>query len=279
MDRDEEEVDDPQESDEQVQDALDEEAPEPDVADLQSQLTDLKRDYEASSREGKRLAELQRQSAERERSLLQALQSPRPISQPEPDRFRPDLSALGIPEEAAPVLDRLIAERAAEIGQRAAAQQVQAMMEPFLRAAEAQTHIDLELGDYPRQEISRFMAQNPSVKERYDKLLLADPVGAAEWALLRYQKEQGTQAEAGMHADNAEAQRMKEKARTQGRVTTAKSTRALQGRESRQTQVAERLQKLFQDAQTGDRNAIEAYKRERLRSLPSMEKLDWGEEE
>jgi hypothetical protein len=252
-----------------------EEEAEPEEPDYQRRYEERDRQYRESSKEGRRLhAELIR-AQERERALAQALESTRqPAPQQREPRWRERLSTVSSLEEAMPLLEEMAEDIAEQKAAERAEAKVAQMMEPFLKAAEAQGQMQEELGDFDRVQVNRFLNENPDVKASYDRRLTESPVGAMAYALYKMEKAGAYDSEAGMHADHEEAQEVKRQTRKAARVTGSKRT-APKDREPNIEDENERLAKL---AEFGRANRhYQPYVDYRLGLLKSLKKIQWAD--
>jgi hypothetical protein len=266
------------EAQEQEPDAVEaEEGAEPEEPDYQRQYEERDRQYRESSKEGRRLhAELIR-AQERERALAQALESSRqPAPQQREPRWRERLSTVSSLEEAMPLLEEMAEDIAEQKAAERAEAKVAQMMEPFLKAADAQGRIQEELGDFDRDQVNRFLRDNPELQRSYNRRLTEDPVGAMAIALYQMEKAGAYDSEAGMHADHEEAQEVKRQTRKAARVTGSKRT-APKDRETNTEEVAKRLDKLAEyGQQTRDYAPL---MRERFKTVPSLQRIQWADDE
>lgn len=267
------ELDEPQESPDSEVDASEpegeEEVTQADLQDLRSQMEARLRE---SARRDRQHEEERRLSQERERALLQAIQT-RDVQRVDPmQEARAALAERGIPEDAAPVILDLIQRQSREV----AAGEVTRLIEPMLKTWEAQQRLEQELGDYPRREVLGYLNQNPDVQARYERMNQSDPTGAHEYALLKYREATGTRAEQRLEDDNREVSRMKKEGRTTGRVLSPRGSRERrQGREESAEVIQERLQKLRDEAVlTKDPTRFIA---ERMKLIPSFSRVKWAD--
>ncbi len=249
------------------------EEPEPDLGTVQAERDALKARYEESSKEGRRLHEVNRQSAERERQLMSLLESQRAQPQgPDPsDRYRQALSASGIPEEALPALEAMIEEKAGAL----ATVKAQEQMAPLFQAMQAQTDIKQELGDYDDKEVYTFLQDNPHEKARYDERLTRDPVGAMATVLLKMNTQRTMDSEAGMHAEHEEAEAVKQSARRDARVTGSRRSAPREPQKSLETDLGD-LAALSEHGKETRNYA--PYVQKRLSMVPSMSRINWPDE-
>jgi len=248
--------------------------PEERLQTLEGRFRELETRYKESSKEGRRLFEENRHAQERERALLQALEARQRSEAPDPNEaVRQTLSERGVPEEAVPVIVDLIRRE----GAQAAAHEVRQLMDPLLRTWEAQGRLETEFGEYPRREILRYLDENPTAQARYESMLRADPLGAHEYALLKYREATGQRGEAELEAESEEVNQMKREARKTGRVVTPRGSR--ERRDSGQVEsadrIAARLEKLREDAVMAKDPT--RYIRERIKYIPSFSKIKWAD--
>lgn len=178
-------------------------------------VDELVRAYRESSNEGKK----QRERADRyEQSFEQRLGQIEQLftRQQAPQRTTPEdrLSDYGIPVDA---LDQFLGDRL----EKAIARQ----FEPIVKMGSARNSMLSSYTDYGKFEadVAKFVESDPSVQRTYSEMFKADPLGAMEWAFLKY-----GQAERGKVTGNGQPT-PQQQARTEAQIPSnrAGDTRTL----------------------------------------------------
>lgn len=157
---------------------------------------------------------LQSQIAERDQELANLRAEVSAARAPEPD----PREAIGDPTTA-DAIDKLIEQRIKT--------SLRETLEPFVRSAQASTQVDLTVPGFAENklEIMRFMSEHPEVQQRYSNMTASDPIGAAEYALLKQREAAALRSEAGMHEEDRKASAEKSAARRDSRVPHGKNAR------------------------------------------------------
>jgi len=255
--------------DEEVTPPDEEEAAEPEEAEpphVEEQV-DWRARYRESSQEAQRLhADLQReresarQAAERERQALQAM-AYRPQDPQQTDRHREKLAETGIDPDT---IASFVEQRAQQIVERKLAE----TLTPFVQSAQASMRADLEMPEFAanKNEIFRFLQENPDAQQRYQTAWNADPTIAARLATLEWKQVQAARQEQEMLMNSQEHEGRKARERAHAQPIRSKSGREATKVTAEQSQLAKEKAAWERWQQTGDENALAAYRNLRLKS-------------
>jgi hypothetical protein len=148
--------------------------PSPDLAGYPS-VDQLAQGYRQSGAEAQR----QKSRADAAEQQLQALMTANQRQAPPQNHYDPnsELETLGIPIRA---LDEFVNRRVAErVGQA---------FQPIAAGFTARGKVAAEHPDYLKyeQDVASFINSDPQTAEAYNQMFNANPVGAMEWALLKF---------------------------------------------------------------------------------------------
>jgi len=130
--------------------------------------------YRASGAEAKRLAEENlRLQREREQWMQVAAANPRQEVPQRPANPYDRLTEMGVPADAI---------------REAIASEIQTAFQPLQRGFEARTQLLARYPDYTKFEsdVASFVQSDPALNQTYQRMFTADPVGAFEYAFLKF---------------------------------------------------------------------------------------------
>lgn len=143
-------------------------------AEVVQRLQQLEQRYAASSEEGKRLAEENRQL----RQQFEMMQEQRPAIPDRRDPYSQQLQDLGIPVDAV----QGIIQREIQTAFEPIARQIQGQQQGRQRLL---TSYGKDFQQY-EQDVANFIQNDPEAQRTYNTLFNADPAAAMEWSFLKY---------------------------------------------------------------------------------------------
>lgn len=225
--------------------------PAPDLMGYGS-VDDLVRAKRASDAEVKRLAQNQQALETRLLGLEQRGFQGRDVPQ-RSGRPQDRLADLGIPSDA---IEELVQER------------IGAAFAPLAQAMQARNTVMAEYPDYAKHEanVAKFIASEPELQDRYNRMFQSDPVGALDYGILKYAENQRAQHKSA-------PQRGREPAEVaEAQIPSSRSGDARRAPAGGPDQAKlEALANRYRE--TGTRRDAEAYVRERLHSVIKDEHL------
>jgi len=189
--------------------------------------------YLAQQRETQKIIQERRNLEDQVRNLEAINES---LQKPRPELDKESLQAAGV--DAGNLVEYLEA-----LADDRAAGTVERLLTPLAKAAEASSHLD--------QDQTRFLQQDPTLQETYNRLATSDPVGAAELVQARFELDQIQNTQQRLEEGDAAVKEAQATSRTSASVPSG-SGRQPSGESTDDVDI-EKLDKLAQyGRETGD---------------------------
>lgn len=232
---------------------------------------------EAESRQSRQEAERYRALYEqRQRDWDAAQEAQRQMSlayrqQPHEDpsaRYREKLEESGIPAEAlAAYLDSQLNSR---LDQR-----ISETLMPFVQSAQAAFSVDTQVPEFSenRQQIMRFLQENPAERERYERLWKASPEDAARLAVYAWKDTAAMREEQQMRETDRNVKAERTRRKIDATPVRSQSGRQVADQKAQKSAVDAEREALEWGRQSGDMSGYRA-----LRLKDVLDKVKWAED-
>jgi len=238
---------------------------------LQARLDALEEESRESRQEAARYRALyeQRQrdyeaSQEAQRQTLAAYRQPR---EDPGQRYREKLDEAGIPAEAlASFIETQLSSR---LDQRLAE-----TLGPFVQSAQAAFAVDQRVPEFAenRLAINRYLQENPSARESYERLWKASPEDAARLAYLTWKDQAAMREEQAMRETDRNVRAERTRRKIDATPVRSQSGRQVADQKASKNEIEAEREALEHARMTGDRSM---WRNKRLG--PILDKMNWEE--